>query len=80
MKKIQQEKRYEGYFLMDSGLKVFFDISEDEGGENFSVSLYGNSAFPFKQGDVIWLGEDSDLRLLADKVIGWDINEYEQQI
>jgi len=33
--------------------------------------------FPFEKGDIIWLGEESDLKLLSDKVIGWDISEYE---
>ena len=77
--KIQKEKRYEGYFLMDSGLKVPFDISEEDGGENFSVSLYGNMEFPFEKGEVIWLGEDKDMKILADRIIGWNINEYEQE-
>jgi hypothetical protein len=75
-KKIQREKRYNGYFLMDSGLKIPFDISEEEGGENFSISLYGNMQFPFEKGEVIWLGEKSNFYILADRIVGWDINEY----
>jgi len=80
MKKNIKEKRYYGYFLMDSGLKVKFDISEEDGGENFSVSLYGNGEFPFKKGDVIWLGEENDVKILVDRIIGWQIDEYEQEI
>jgi len=76
-KQIQREKRYNGYFLMDSGLKIPFDISEEDGGENFSISLYGNMEFPFDKNDIIWLGEDSGLKLRADKVIGWEIDECE---
>lgn len=71
------EERYKGYFLMDSGLKVPFDISEEDGGEDFSILLCGNMKFPFEKGDVIWLGEDSNLKILADRIIGWDISEYE---
>ena len=74
--KIEKETRYEGYFLMDSGLKIPFDISEEDGGNNFSISLYGNMEFPFEKGDFIWLGEDNDMKILADRVIGWSINEY----
>lgn len=72
-KEINKEVRYNGYFLMDSGFKVEFDISKEDGGDNFEVSLYGNMEWPFEKGDVIWLGEESDLRILADRVIGWDI-------
>lgn len=79
-KKIQKEKRYSGYFLMDSGLKVKFDVSEEEGGENFSVSLCGNFEFPFEKGDKVWLGEDNNCFILVDRIIGWQIEEYEQEI
>ena len=79
-KKIQKEKRYSGYFLMDSGLKLKFDVSEEEGGENFSMSLYGNYEFPYEKGDTIWLGGNDDVKILVDRIIGWSINEYEQEI
>ena len=79
-KQIQKETRYEGYFLMDSGLKVPFDISEGDGGEDFSISLYGNLKFPFEKDEIIWLGEDNDLKLRADKVIGWEISEYGKEL
>ena len=36
--------------------------------------------FPFEKDDIIWLGENSEIKLRADKVIGWEINEYEQEI
>lgn len=71
------EKRYKGYFLMDSNIKVTFDISEEDGGENFSSSLYGKSEFPWEKGDNIWLGVNKDVIILADRIIGWDISEYE---
>lgn len=77
-KKTIVEKGYRGYFLMDSGVKIPFDISEEDGGENFSISLYGNSIFPFEKGEVIWLGEGSNLKLLSDRIIGWDMYEYEK--
>lgn len=77
-KKIEEkETRYSGYFLMDSGLKVDFDISENDGGDYFSIALYGNGKWPFEKGGIIWLGEDKDVKILADRVIGWDINEYQ---
>ena len=79
-KQIKKEKRYEGYFLMDSGLKVGFDISEEDGGENFSISLCGNYEFPFEKGKSIWLGEDKNVNLLVDRIIGWQISEYEKEI
>lgn len=80
-KKIQKEEiRYEGYFLMDSGLKIPFDISEEDGGENFSLYLDGNLEWPFEKGDVIWLGRNNELRLLTDKIIGWYIYEYKEKI
>lgn len=79
-KEVKKEKRYQGYFLMDSGLKVPFDISEEDGDANFAISLYGNMEFPWIKGDVIWLGEDVDMKILADRIIGWDINEYEQEV
>ena len=74
----EKRLRYKGYFLMDSGAKVNFDISEEDGGEKFSESLYGNMDFPFNDDDIVWLGENSNLKLRADKIIGWDINEYEE--
>lgn len=77
-KEIKKEKWYSGYFLMDSGLKVPFDISEEVGGEDFRISLYGNMEFPFEKGDIIWLGEESEVRILADRIIGWNIDEYER--
>ena len=72
-----KEIRYKGYFLMDSGLKIPFDISEEDGGEKFAISLYGNIKFPFEKGEIVWLGEDNNLKILADRIVGWDIDEYE---
>ena len=68
------QRGYVGYFLMDSGLKVKFDVTEEEGGEEFSFYLCDNSEFPWERGDIIWLGEEY---ILADRVIGWSIREYE---
>jgi hypothetical protein len=42
------------------------------------LSLYGNTEFPFVKGDVIWLGEEENVKILADRIVGWDINEYER--
>ena len=75
-KVVEKQIRYSGYFLIDSGAKIPFDISEEDGYEEFA-DLANNSSFSFKKGDYIWLGEDSNLKLLVDRVIGWDINEYE---
>lgn len=74
--KLEKEIRYTGYFLIDSGYKVNFDISKEDGGDEFA-ELYNNMIFSFKTGGCIWLGEDSSLKLIVDRVIGWDINEYE---
>lgn len=71
----QKETRYQGYFLMDSGFKVPFDISEEDGGDAFAISLYGNMEFPWVKGDVIWLGENENVKILADRILGWDIYE-----
>jgi len=73
----EAQKGYVGYFLIDSGLKVKFDVTEEEGGEEFSLYLYGNCEFPWEKGDSIWLGEEADYYILADRVIGWSIREYE---
>ena len=72
-KKTQKEKRYRGYFLMDSGIKIFFDISEEEGGEEF-WELYSNSNFLFEGGSCIWLGDER--YILTDRIIGFSIDEY----
>lgn len=76
-KQIQKEKRYIGYFLLDSGVKINFDISEEDGGEEFSIELYGNGNFPFEKGGYIWLGENNSMFLLVDRIVGWKIDEYE---
>jgi hypothetical protein len=76
MKEKTIEKRYEGYFLMDSGVKVFFDISEEDGDTKFKL-LYDEAKFSWEREDTIWLGEDSELRVLANKVIGYYISEYD---
>jgi len=78
-KKVVMEKYYVGYFLMDSGIKVPFEISEEDGGEDFSISLYENMEFPWVKGDIIYLGEMSGMKILADRIIGWDISEEERE-
>jgi len=67
-----RELRYKGYFLMDSGLKISFDISEEDGGEEF-YDLYNNSEFNFEKEGMVWLGEESDLKILVDKIVGFEI-------
>ena len=32
---------------------------------------------PFEKGEIVWLGEDNNLKILADRIVGWDIDEYE---
>ena len=75
-KEAEKELWYRGYFLMDSGFKVEFDICEEDNGEEFSVSLSGNGEWPFEKGRVLWLGSKNDLHILTDRVIGWYIEEY----
>ncbi len=73
---IQTETRYEGYFLMDSGIKVSFDMSEDEGDEEMRL-LYGNLEFTYEKGGVIWLGESTNMVILVDRIIGFSVREYQ---
>jgi hypothetical protein len=76
----QKELRYEGYFLMNSGLKVYFDISADNGGENYD-KLCDAAEFNWKQGESIYLENDGEYSfVLADKVIGFSIRDYNQEI
>ena len=73
----KKEKKYVGYFLMDTGIKVPFDVSEENGGKNFSLHLYGNCEFPWEKGDSIWLGEKNPCFILADRIIGFEVDEYD---
>jgi len=72
------EKRYYGYFIIDSGLKVHFDVSREDNGEYFDKFefLYNHNKFPWEKGEVIWLGKENDYFILADRVIGFYINGY----
>lgn len=72
-----KEKRYEGYFLMDCGLKIPFDISEENGGDKFK-ELCWDLKFSWEKGDTIWLGEE--LQIIVDKIVGFSINDYEKEI
>ena len=75
----KKELRYEGYFLMDSGLKVYFDISANDGGENYDYLL--NAEFKWSQGETIYVeNEGEDFLIRADKVVGFSIREYNQEI
>ena len=74
-KEIEGEKRYKGYFLMDSGIKIYFDILAQECGDDFS-ELYDNSKFLFERGDCVWLGEKNNSFILVDRIVGFSINEY----
>ena len=67
-----EEKRYTGIFLIDSGLKVPFDISEINAGNDFEE--LETALWPYNKGDIIWLGEGDNIFLRADKVIGWQID------
>jgi hypothetical protein len=78
MTKQTEEKitRYAGTFLMESGFKVKFDIADDEWDEGTIFSLQ-NLEFPFEKGESIWLGEANDIKILVDKIIGWNFYDYE---
>ena len=78
IKKIKEEKeiRYYGYFIVDSGIKIPFDISKEDGSDKF-ISLL-NLVFPFEQDEIIWLGEESNIFLRANKVVGWNIEQDEE--
>lgn len=74
VKQQTEEIRYVGYFLMEGGLKVKFDISQEDGGTEFE-ELYNNDIIFWEKSDFIWLGEESELKVIADKIIAWDIRE-----
>jgi len=77
----EKQLRYEGHFLMDSGLKVYFDISAENGGEKYD-SLYGDCEFRWGQGEIIYITQDEGkaFYILADKVIGFVISEYNEEL
>lgn len=71
-------KHYYGYFLMDSGYKVKFDVAEYDDFGIFEQLHDGDCTQALKQGDTIWMGEDDDYILLADRIIGWSVSMYER--
>jgi hypothetical protein len=80
MENIQKEVRYEGYFIMEGGFKVNFNISADDGGEKLN-SLYGNSAFEWEQEESIYLeNKGKEFFILAKKVIGFFIRCYHEKL
>jgi len=70
----EKEKRYAGYFIMESGLKLKFDISEENGGDDFEAMLV--SEYPFDESELVWLGETDDCFIRAKKIIGFYIYDY----
>ena len=70
------ERYYAGYFIMDSGLKIDFDISEDDGGDEFKELF--DAKFVFDDKNTIWLGEISEDFIRAKKVVGFYIYDYEE--
>jgi len=77
----EDEKKfgYDGYFLMDSGLKINFNFLEDSvfTGELLYDYLFNDGEYPFEKGEKFWLGEEKDLFVLADKIVGFTVSEYE---
>lgn len=74
-KKTQKEVRFNGYFLMDSGIKINFDISEEFNSGKFRKLL--DCEWSFEKDDVIWLGEENPVFILADRIVGFWIDTYE---
>jgi len=72
---MKKEIKYSGYFLLDTGLKIEVEISEEDGGENFA-EMATNSDFPYEKGDTIWLGEGNDMLLLVDRIAGFYFTEW----
>ena len=70
--KPETETRYGGYFIMDSGLEINFDISEQDGGDEFRELL--DCQFVFGDNDTIWLGESNEIFIRAKKVVGFYID------
>ncbi len=72
LKQIEKETMYYGYFILDSGDKINFEISEEDGGEAFALLL--DCEWSFGKNDVIWIG---DSFILASRVAGFQIDTYE---
>jgi hypothetical protein len=63
-------------FLIDSVLRVDFDIPEDEAGEIYQLMKNGQFSF---DNNTIFLGEAAETPLLlTKKIIGYDIDTYEE--
>ena len=69
------ERRYCGYFILDSGAKIDFDLTEDDGGDAFA-SLF-DCEFKFEDNDLIYLGEDVGGFIRAKRVVGFYIDDYQ---
>ena len=62
---------FSGYFLMDSGIRIHFEMPEEKDDDDNFAELVRNNGFSWKKGDQIWLGEDMDISIFADRVIGF---------
>lgn len=78
-KQLEQEKivHYCGHFLMDSGLKIEFDVPTDEVDEKEFEEMVNNARFP-DNGNVLYLGNSADTPFLRrQKIVGYEIDSYE---
>jgi len=80
------QKYYQGYFLLDTGCKIWFDIDSAKIDEDAFAKLsdnaefpFGNdnAEFPFDNNDCIWLG---GVFILAKRIAGFWIDSYEVEI
>lgn len=76
VKKTEEELYYNGYFLMDSGLKIHFDISAIDGGD-FFAALNESGEFTLDESETVWLGEEAETPFIrVKKIMGFNINDY----
>ena len=68
---------YFGYFLLDSGLKIEFDIPEDEANDIYRKMI--NAEFECDS-TTVYLGEYAICPfILTKKIIGFQIDTYEKE-
>lgn len=78
MKKTIGETWYEGYLLLDSGLKLEFRETEGDVDSMIS-SLYDDGCATWERGDVVMIKKPNGgyLNILTDKIVGWNIDSYQ---
>lgn len=74
----QKVTHYYGHFLIDSGVKLEFDVRDDEVNDEFD-KMMNNVEFP-NGVKLLYLGESSPTSFLrTQKIVGYNINTYESE-